>query len=161
MTTDPISERILERARDVLRDTPEPGWDAVVEQVLARVRATPRQGWPIRAEDPAADVAPGGIAVSDMALSGEIARTVRRLADVELDGIDLAIEDERLTGVRVELAGHYGARLGPTGGVVRTAIEDVLADALGIRAVGVPIDVVFTDVADPTGAATDDDPTHD
>ena len=149
MTTDPISERILERARDVLRDTPEPGWDAVVEQVLARVRATPRQGWPIRAEDPAVGVAPGGIAVTDLALSGEIARAVRRLADVELDDVDLALEDDRLMGVRVELAGHYGARLGPAGGVVRTAIESVLAAALGSHARGIPIDVVFTDVNDP------------
>ncbi len=161
MTTDPISERILERARDVLRDTPEPGWDAVVEQVLARVRATPRQGWPIRAEDPAAGVAPGGIAVTDLALSGQIARRVRTMADVELDGVEIRVVDERLTAVRVDLAGHYGARLGPTGGVVRTAIEDVLAETLGDRAAGVPIDLVFTDVVTDGPDPDDTDPLRD
>jgi hypothetical protein len=136
----------LGRAIHMLRQAPEPGWDAMQDRVIHAVRATPRAGWPLRVVDPAPGSAPGTIWVSDLALKTAILDALRDDADTAVSFIDVRVEDADLRSVRIELTGRYGADLNAAAQRVHTVCQHVLADAVG-HAEPIPVEIVLNDVA--------------
>lgn len=137
----------LARAARVLRSAPEPGWDAIEDDVIEAVRATPRGGWPVSVVDPAPGSAPGAIMVSDLVLRSALARRLRQADGYELARIDVEIDDARqaLRSVRVELTGRYGTDLNAA---IRHALDQCTAVILDVVGAvdGVLVDVAVTDV---------------
>lgn len=148
--TDP--DPFLSRAASFLRDTPEPGWDAISDRVMAAVRATPRPGWPFRAAKLPDDVGPGALYVSDHALRAILARELRRRYLCRPTAIAFTVDqhdDRLLSGVHLDITGSYGTQLRSLGDQIRTTVAQIVQEVLGTDAnanQGRPIDVTITDV---------------
>jgi hypothetical protein len=135
----------LARARRVLREAPEPGWEAIEECVLAAVRNTPRGGWPLTVVDPDPSPPPGTIVVSDLALKASVARELRDDADYAVGAIEVAVDGTSLLGMRVELTGRYGADLNAAARRALASCARVVDEVIG-EVETIPIEVVVTDV---------------
>ncbi|MDO3639199.1 hypothetical protein [Mycolicibacterium arseniciresistens] len=136
------------RAGTVLRAVPEPGWSAIEERVIAAVRATTRGGWPIVVANPAPGTAPGAIAISDLVLRAALARALRGDGGYVLSHVEVDVDDVRaLRGVRVELAGRYGADLHAAVARALEVCAEVVLDLVG-AVDGVAIDVAVTDIVE-------------
>jgi len=142
----------LSRAASFLRATPEPGWDAISDQVLAAVRAAPRHGWPLHAAPIPGDTAPGSIHVSDHALRAVLARELRRRYLCRPTEITFTFDeqdDRRLRGVHLNIIGTYGTELRELGDQIRATVAEIVRDVLGDSETqdhNQPIDVTITDV---------------
>lgn len=155
------SDPLLSQAASFLRATPEPGWDAISDRVLAAVRATPRHGWPLRAAPIPGDTAPGSVHVSDYALRAILARELRRRYLCRPTAITFTFDDSDdrvLRGVNLDITGSYGTELRALGDQIRVTVADIVRDVLGESEAGdrnQPVDVTITDVVtgDPLDAA--------
>ena len=142
----------LSRAASFLRDTPEPGWDAISDRVMAAVRATPRPGWPLQATPLPDDTSPGMLYVSDHALRAVLARELRRRYLCRPTAITFTVDDHddrALIGVHLDVTGSYGTQLRQLGDQIRATVAHVVHDVLGAEHTinrGRPIDVTITDV---------------
>jgi hypothetical protein len=163
-------ELVLARAAALMRDGPEPGWNAVRERLMAAVRATARRSTPIRAElpvdQPAKPTWPAGtLQVSDLVVTALLRIALNQVTGCVPSRIDLLIGDEnpsgrtdhpqrqglggRLAGVRVDLTAVFGADLTALAAQVRSVTAALLSDVIGVSALpggGVPIDVRIADV---------------
>ncbi|KMO72458.1 hypothetical protein BST22_00065 [Mycolicibacterium chubuense] len=135
---------VLARASRDLRAMPEPGWVAIEARVIDAVRATPRGGWPLDVVDPRPGDAAGRIAVSDLVLRAGLARALRSLPDLTLVDVAVALDEQTLRAVRIEVSGRYGADLAATAAQARTLAAAVINEVIGVE--GVDIDIVVTDV---------------
>jgi hypothetical protein len=135
---------VLARASRDLRAMPEPGWVAIEARVIDAVRATPRGGWPLDVVDPRPGDAAGRIAVSDLVLRAGLARALRSLPDLTLVDVAVALDEQTLRAVRIEVSGRYGADLAATATQARTLAAAVINEVIGVE--GVDIDIVVTDV---------------
>ena len=140
-----VGESDLARARRVLREAPEPGWDAIEQRVITAVRETPRGGWPFRVVDPDPGASPGTIVITDLALRSVVAHVLRDDPDYAVGAIDVTVDDMTVRGLRLELTGRYGADLNVVAqralALCASTLDEVTGDAAAI-----PIDVVVTDV---------------
>ena len=135
----------LARARRVLRDAPEPGWDAIEADVIAAVRDTPRSGWPLTVVDPVSSPPQGVIVVTDLALKSSVAHALRGDSDFAVGAVEVAVDGTSVLAVRVELTGRYDADLNAAADRALVACVRVVDDVIG-SVEAVPIDVVVTDV---------------
>lgn len=140
----------LARARRVMRDAPEPGWDAISERVIAAVRATPRGGWPLTVVDPEPGRVPGTIAVADRALKAFLAHVLRDDPDYAVGAIDVVADEQTVVAVRVAITGRYDVDLNATAERVLALCAGALDEVIGAAVIGnataIPIEVVVTDV---------------
>ena len=148
--TDP--DQFLSRMASFLRDTPEPGWDAISDRVVAAVRATPRPGWPLRATPLPDDTSAGALFVSDHALRAVLARELRRRYLCRPTAITFTVDqddDRLLSGVHLDVTGSYGTQLRLLGDQIRATVTQIVRDVLGTDDSthhGRPVNVTITDV---------------
>ena len=135
----------LARARRVMQGTPEPGWDAIEQRVIAAVRDTPRGGWPLTVVDPDPDSARGVIVVTDRAVKAYVAHVLRGDPDYAVGAIDVLADEMTVVAMRVELTGRYDADLNAVARRVLAVSTRAMDEAIG-NASAVPIEVVVTDV---------------
>jgi hypothetical protein len=142
----------LSRAASFLRNTPEPGWDAISDRVMAAVRATPRPGWPLRTARSSDDTGTGALFVSDHALRAILARELRRRYLCQPTAITFTVDerdDRLLRGVHLDVTGSYGTQLRALGDQIRITVAEIVHDVLGTdrsEPQSRPIDVTITDV---------------
>jgi len=135
----------IDRAARVLRVLPEPGWDAIEDDVIAAVRSTPRGGWPLLVEDPLPDSAPGVLRVSELVLGTLLSRALTDDPDSRVTDIRIGSEESALHSISVELSGRYLADLPAAVERARARCEQVVAEVIG-DVPGLSIDVTVTDV---------------
>jgi hypothetical protein len=135
----------LARAARVLRETPEPGWDAMEDRVIAAVRETPRGGWPLTVVDPDPNPPPGTIVVTDLALRASIAHVLRDDPDYAVGAIEVTLDGMSVRAVLVELTGRYDADLNAAARRALLGCERVVDEVIGTVGT-IPIEVVVTDV---------------
>ncbi|MGU3290816.1 hypothetical protein [Williamsia sp. M5A3_1d] len=112
-----------------LRDRAQAGWDSVADSVLERVRASTRGGRLLSLG--ASETRPvGDLTVREHALRAVLARALRRDAH-RPSVVDLDIEGDRLTGVRVGLDEPDPTDLDALVARVRRLVLDVVRDVLG------------------------------
>jgi hypothetical protein len=136
---------LLAGAARALREQPESGWYAIVDEVLARIRETPRAGPPIIVDDPQPGAAAGALAVSSLVVSVRILHTLAGDPDFTVLDVDVEAEAGAIGGVSLELAARYGRDLQQAATRAVAGCATVIADIVGDRP-GVRIDVVFNDV---------------
>lgn len=144
----------LRDATSALRRTPEPGWIDLPTQIMDRVRAvvTPAESILTSPPDPSTDGSRTWISARVV-----IAELRRALGDdtTALSDVDLVLEGDRLTQVRLEVVCAYGVDLHAAGRRAIRAATGVLGDlnlsgqvdAGPVRA-GHDVDVLVTDVVE-------------
>lgn len=135
----------IDRAARVLRVLPEPGWDAIEDDVIAAVRSTPRGGWPLLVEDPFPGTAVGVLHVSELVLGALLGRALVGDPDFDVTDIRIGSEESVLQTISIELSGRYLADLPAAVERARRRCHDVVADVIGDLP-GVSISVTVTDV---------------
>ena len=135
----------INRAARVLRVLPEPGWDAIEDDVIAAVRSTPRGGWPLLVEDPLPDTAPGIIRVSELVLGTLLSRALAGDADFAVTDIRIGSDESVLQSVSIELSGRYHADLPSAVERAHTRSLHVVAEIIGDMP-GLTVEVTVTDV---------------
>lgn len=135
----------IDRAARVLRVLPEPGWQAIEDEVIAAVRLTPRGGWPLLVEDPLPGTAAGILRVSELVLGTLLSRALADDPDYRVTDIRIESEESALQTISIELSGRYLTDLQAAVERVRTQCERVVADVIG-HTPGVAISVTVTDI---------------
>lgn len=152
----------LSRAGKVLRELPDPGWDALAGSVIDAVRAAPRGGWPLKVHDRTAEIpSPDLITVSDLVLRGALARALRFDQVAVSSIIELFSDGEELRRIRIELTGRYGTELHEVVDTARAVAVAVVDDLLGIAMPEHGIDIEVTDIVDGDPLHVDPDPNPD
>lgn len=135
----------IDRAGRVLRVLPEPGWEAIEDDVIAAVRSTPRGGWPLLVEDPVPGTAAGVLRVSELVLGALLSRALADDPDFAVTDIRIQSEESVLHAVSIELSGRYLSDLTAVVGRARARCEEVVAEVIGDMP-GLSISVTVTDV---------------
>lgn len=97
---------------------------AVYDHLQPRLRATVRRGVPVATDD-------AGIEINTRALRMVLAHTVWEICDREIAALEFSTDHKSLHGVRIDLIGRYGDRLGDLGDLARAAIRAKLGDVIG------------------------------
>lgn len=138
------------RAIEFMRTAPEPGWDAIVGQVISTIRATSRPGAQVlAAQTPPDRPGAGRIFVSDHVLRSTLAIVLREryLCAPTRIAFEVDATTEALRAVFIDLTGSYGTHLRELAGQVRSTTVEVIAELLGdAPAAGGPVDITITDV---------------
>lgn len=149
---------LVHRAASILRSTPEPGWDAISDDVLAAVRNTPRRGWPLHADTPPGPPPGGAVFVSDHVLRSTIAAHLRRAYLCVPTAIDVHVDGHRLRALSIDITGSYGAHLHTLADQIRTTTADIIDELFGTHGADArtSIDITITDIV--TGDPLDPPP---
>ncbi|MCL8252484.1 hypothetical protein AERO_13920 [Aeromicrobium fastidiosum] len=124
----------LERATIALRDETETGWVEVSQSVMDRVRTlvTPASAVISFTDDGRAERGARGSVVR---VSGRILAPRLRDAvdtpDRAADSVDIEVDDDRCTAIRIALVCRYGLDLQAEGRAARTAAAAVVRELLG------------------------------
>jgi hypothetical protein len=135
----------IDRGARVLRLLPEPGWQAIEDDVIAAVRMTPRGGWPLLVEDPLPGTAAGILRVSELVLGTLLSRALADDPDYGVTDIRIESEESTLQTISIDLSGRYLADLQAAVERVRSRCEGVVAEVIGDTP-GVAIRVTVTDI---------------
>jgi hypothetical protein len=135
---------LVGRAARILRDAPEPGWQAIEDDVITAVRSTPRSGWPLDVMDPAPG-ATGALRVSDLVVRIRLLDALSGDTDYVATEVDVVSAETTLHGVAVRVTGRYGADLRAAASRAERACRAVVADVVGTD-VGVTISVTVADL---------------
>lgn len=149
---------LLARAVGSLRDEPEPAWDTTSTRVRHALRRSTRRSRPLRATT--ADQPGGGAFGGDdrLLVSERVVIDLLRVAVTGTSGgaptaIDLHVErseqDDRCTGVGVELVAGFGTDLRAVTHELRSLVLQILDDTLGPAARVVDLRVVDVEPQDP------------
>lgn len=136
----------LSQAGGILRNTSEPGWNAIAARVIAAVRETPRPGgWSLLADGPD-HPGDGHLFVSENVLRSTLAVTLRQLYLCAPTGIDFDVDDGALRAVHLKVTGSYGTELRKLADRIRDTTAAIVHELLGPTITSSPIEITITDV---------------
>lgn len=138
----------LERARDLVRDTepPSESWEELSSSIMTKVREMVRPSYPILVSVDAED----RTYVSSRVVLTTLRRMLQGQPTHAPTDIAVDVDDERLLGVRIGLAGSYGVDLVALADRVRGQVAAVLVELLGLPEDGAAglVDITIEDVVE-------------
>ncbi len=146
-----MPEDPLVRALAAARRT-EPGWVDVSSSVLRRVASLARPGEPLLVHtasgEATQDDAGSQTYLSSRILTTALRRLLQSAPTHAPTGIDLEVDERRLTAIRISLAAAYGVELPDLAERVRAEVLAVVRDLLGPDPALGPgqVEIVFDDV---------------
>lgn len=144
----------LDRALEVARHEETPGWTEVSESVMARVRRLVMPAALVRTFGDDGQVARGPFGSTVLVSGRVLVPLLRRVVDSPtraVDAIDVEVDDDRCTSVRVSLVGSYGTDLQEEGAKVHEIVTQTIRSVLGPDPDFDPstdVEVQFVDVVD-------------
>lgn len=139
---------LLHRAAAILRSTPEQGWDAISEQVVAAVRNTPKHASPLQTNTPPGPPREGTVYITDHVLRSTLAQALQRTYLCRPTAIEIEFTGTELLALTINITGSYGAHLHTLAERIRSTTADVITDLFADNGAHARahIDIVITDV---------------
>lgn len=138
----------LERARDLVRDTepPSEAWEELSSSVMTKVREMVRPSYPILVSVDGED----RTYVSSRVVLTALRRMLQGQPTHAPTDLTVDVDDERLLGVHIGLAGSYGVDLVALADRVRGQVAAVLVELLDLPEDGAAglVDITIEDVVE-------------
>ncbi|WP_380169233.1 hypothetical protein [Jannaschia sp. R86511] len=129
----------LARATRALQGEPEPGWPDLADRVTRRLRTVSRPGRPLTMATSDA----GTLRVDQRVVVDLVRRAVTAVPACRPLDVAVAVEDQAVSSLRVQVAARYGAPVPAVAAAAREATAASLVELLGRRC---PVDVDVVDV---------------